>query len=78
MYYATDLRRPLHRANYLDYLDITMDSPSRTNGVPNGRPRHVKSGILYAISLASVVLSYARGRATGRPNSVEEYWKRAL
>ncbi len=30
------------------------------------RPEHVKSGILHAISLASVVLSYARGRATGR------------
>ena len=34
--------------------------------LPRQWPKHVKSGILHAISLASVVLSYARGRATGR------------
>jgi len=34
--------------------------------LPRQWPRHVKSGILHAISLASVVLSYARGRATSR------------
>jgi len=34
--------------------------------LPRQWPRHVKAGILHAISLASVVLSYARGRVTGR------------
>ena len=34
--------------------------------LPRQWPNHVKSGILHAISLASVVLSYARGRATDR------------
>jgi len=34
--------------------------------LPRQWPEQVKSGILHAISLASVVLSYARGRATGR------------
>ncbi len=34
--------------------------------LPRQWPRHVKSGILHAISLASVVLSFARGRVTGR------------
>ncbi len=34
--------------------------------LPRQWPGHVKSGILHTISLASVVLSYARGRATGR------------
>ncbi len=34
--------------------------------LPKQWPEHIKSGILHAISLASVVLSYARGRATGR------------
>jgi hypothetical protein len=34
--------------------------------LPRQWSRHVKSGILHAISLASVALSYARGRATGR------------
>jgi hypothetical protein len=34
--------------------------------LPKQWPAHVKSGVLYAISLASVVLSFARGRATGR------------
>ena len=29
-------------------------------------PAHVKSGVLHAISLASVVLAYARGNTTGR------------
>jgi hypothetical protein len=45
----------------------------REPGVGNWRgtppaqwPAHVKSGILHAISLASVVLSYARGRATSQ------------
>ncbi len=34
--------------------------------LPRQWPAHVKSGILHAISLASVVLSFARSRATGR------------
>ena len=34
--------------------------------LPRQWPEHVKSGILHAISLASVVLSFARGRAAGR------------
>jgi len=34
--------------------------------LPRQWPRHVKLGILHAISLVSVVLSYARGRATSR------------
>ena len=34
--------------------------------LPRQWPRHVKSGILHAISLASVVLSFSRARATGR------------
>ena len=34
--------------------------------LPNQWPDHVKSGVLHAISLASVALSYAHGRATGR------------
>ena len=34
--------------------------------LPRQWPNHVKSNIPHAISLASVVLSYARGRATGR------------
>jgi len=35
--------------------------------LPKQWSAHVKSGVLHAISLASVVLSYARGRAVGRP-----------
>jgi hypothetical protein len=38
----------------------------RPNRIPRQWPEHIKSGILHAISPASVVLSYARGRATGR------------
>jgi hypothetical protein len=34
--------------------------------LPRQWPKHVKSGVLHAISLASVILSYARGRATAR------------
>jgi transposase InsO family protein len=34
--------------------------------LPKQWSKHVKSGVLHAISLASVALSYARGRATGR------------
>ncbi len=34
--------------------------------LPRQWPEHVKSGILHAISLASVVLSFARGHVTGR------------
>ena len=34
--------------------------------LPKQWPNHIKSGILHAISLASVVLTHARGRATGR------------
>ena len=34
--------------------------------LPRQWPKHVKAGILHAISLASVVVSYARGQATGR------------
>ncbi len=34
--------------------------------LPKQWPAHVKSGVLHAISLASVVLSFARGRAAGR------------
>ena len=41
-----------------------MPSPP-TIRLPRHRPEHVKSGILHAISLAGVVLSYARGLATG-------------
>jgi hypothetical protein len=38
----------------------------RSIRLPKQWPKHVKSGILHAISLASVALSYARGRATSR------------
>jgi len=38
----------------------------RPISLPKQRPEHVKSGILHAISLASIVLAYARGRASGR------------
>ena len=34
--------------------------------LPRQWPEYVKSGILHAISLASVVLTFARGRAIGR------------
>jgi len=34
--------------------------------LPRHWPRHVMSGVLHAISLAGVVLAYARGHATGR------------
>ena len=34
--------------------------------LPRQWPRHVKSGILHAVSLASVVVTFARGQATGR------------
>jgi transposase InsO family protein len=34
--------------------------------LPKQWSQHVKAGILHAISLASVAISYARGRATGR------------
>ena len=34
--------------------------------LPRQWPKHVRSGVLHAISLASVVLTYARGHATGR------------
>ena len=34
--------------------------------LPRQWPEHVRSGILHAISLASVILSFARGRAVGR------------
>ena len=34
--------------------------------LPRQWSKHVKTGILHAISLASVAISYARGRATGR------------
>ena len=34
--------------------------------LPKQWSRHVKAGVLHAISLASVAMSYARGRATGR------------
>ena len=34
--------------------------------LPKQWPAHVKSGVLHAISLASVVLAFARSRATGR------------
>lgn len=34
--------------------------------LPKDWPRYVRSGILQAISLGSIALSYARGRATGR------------
>ena len=34
--------------------------------LPRQWPEHVKAGILHAISLAGVAVSYARGRATGR------------
>ena len=34
--------------------------------VPRQWPKHVKSGVLHAISLASVALACARGHATGR------------
>ena len=38
----------------------------RPISLPRQWPRHVKAGILHAISLAGVALSYARGRASGR------------
>jgi len=34
--------------------------------LPRQWPRHVKSAILHAISLASVVVAVARGRTVGR------------
>jgi hypothetical protein len=34
--------------------------------LPKQWPKYIKSGIVQAISLAGVALSYARGRATGR------------
>ena len=34
--------------------------------LPRQWTAHVKSGVLHAISLASVVLTFAQGRATGR------------
>ncbi len=34
--------------------------------LPRQWTKHVKSGVLHAISLASVVLSFARARASGR------------
>jgi hypothetical protein len=34
--------------------------------LPRRWPKHVKSSILNAVSLAGVVLSYAQGRAAGR------------
>jgi len=39
--------------------------PRQPVRLPKQRSRHVKSGILHAVALASVALSYARGRATG-------------
>ena len=39
---------------------------SRQIRLPKQWRQHVKAGVLHAISLASVVLSYARGRATSR------------
>ena len=47
-------------------------SARRPIRLPKQWPAHVKSGVLHAISLASVVLSYARGRAvlgSSRPGS---------
>ena len=41
--------------------------------LPRQWRNHVKSGILHAISPASVVLSYARGRATGRRRLRAQY-----
>ena len=40
--------------------------------LPKQWPVHVKSGILHAISLASVVVSFARGYATGRQKLVAQ------
>ena len=40
-------------------------APRHQIRLPKQWPSHVKSGILHAVSLASVALSYARGRATG-------------
>ena len=34
--------------------------------LPQQWPKHIKSGVLHAISLASVVLAYARANAAGR------------
>jgi hypothetical protein len=39
--------------------------PRQPVRLPRQWSKHVKSGILHAISLASVALSYARGRSTG-------------
>lgn len=39
---------------------------SRSIRLPDQWPQHVKSGVIHAIGLASVALSYARGRAAGR------------
>ena len=39
--------------------------PRRPIRLPRQWSSHVKSGILHAVALASVALSYARGRATG-------------
>ena len=40
-------------------------APRRQIRLPKQWSSHVKSGILHAVALASVALSYARGRATG-------------
>ena len=38
----------------------------RSIRLPRQWPEHIKSGVLNAISLASVALAYARGNTTGR------------
>ena len=44
-------------------LTMTGHRPIR---LPRQWPKHVKAGVLHAISLASVVLTHARGRASRR------------
>ena len=42
---------------------MTLESSQRTLPLPKGWPRHVKSPVLHAISLASAALTLARSRA---------------
>jgi hypothetical protein len=40
--------------------------------LPDQWPDHIKSGVIHAVALASVAISYARGRAAGRRRLLAE------
>jgi len=73
---STDFSTSATTANWLKHRVLRLGSPEfhlepamanrSTIRLPRQWPRHVKSGILHAISLASVVVSFARGHAAGR------------